>query len=90
MKGGEKMAEEKIIGKVTHYFNKINVAVIELTEDGLKKGEKIEIKGGDRDFEQEVDSMQVEHEEIEEAKKGDSVGMKVEEPVREGYIVYKL
>ena len=84
------MAEEKIIGKVTHYFNKINVAVIELTEDGLKKGEKIEIKGGDRDFEQEVDSMQVEHEEIEEAKKGDSVGMKVEEPVREGYIVYKL
>jgi len=89
------MAEEnknagELIGKVTHYFNKINVAVIELTEGGLKKGEKIEIKGGDRDFEQKVESMQVDHEEIEEAKKGDSVGMKVDEPVREGYIVYKI
>ncbi|MDZ7798761.1 MAG: hypothetical protein U5L76_04060 [Patescibacteria group bacterium] len=89
------MSEEKnnkgeLIGKVTHYFNKINVAVIELTEEGLKKGEKIRIQGGDREFEQKVESMQVEHEEIESAKKGHSVGTKVDEPVREGYIVYKI
>ena len=83
------MAEEKIIGKVTHYFNKIGVAVVELTEDGIKAGETIHFRGGEKDFEQKVDSMQVEHEEISEAKKGDSVGLKVDEPVHEGYIVYK-
>jgi len=96
-KGGGKMTEEKseekkekIIGRVTHYFNKIGVAVIELTEDDLKQGEVIHFKGGERDFEQKVESMQVEHKEIEEAKRGESIGLKVDEPVREGYIVYKV
>ena len=86
----EAKKNEKIIGRVTHFYNKIGVAVIELTEGGVKAGETLHFQGGERDFEQPVESMQVEHEEISEAKKGDSIGMKVNEPVREGYVVYKV
>lgn len=86
----EAQKEEKLLGKVSHFFNKISVAVIDLTEEGLKVGDKIHLKGGERDFEQTVGSMQVEHQDIQEAKKGDSVGLKVDEPVREGYEVYKV
>ncbi len=84
------MPEEEI-GKITHYFGKIGVAVLEL-EGTLRKGDKIHIVGGNgaRDFTQEVSSMQVEHENIAEAKKGDAIGLKVDEPVREGDKVYKV
>ena len=77
----------KQIGKVTHYFNKIGVGVIELSAD-LKAGDSIVISGHDREFEQAVSSMQVEHQEVTEAKKGDAVGMKVDEPVKDGDLVY--
>jgi len=86
------MADEqgKLIGKVTHYFGHIEVAVIDLS-DSLKVGETIRIVGGeDTDFEQEVKSMEMEHEKIDKAKKGNSVGLKVKEKVREGYKVYKI
>jgi len=84
------MAEEgKLIGKVTHYFSNIGVAVIELT-DTLKTGETIRIVGGETDFEQAVDSMEVDHKKVEKAKKGDGVGLKVSQKVREGYKVYKV
>ncbi|MDD2646680.1 MAG: hypothetical protein PHV78_00165 [Patescibacteria group bacterium] len=83
------MAEEKQIGKITHYFAKISVAVLELT-DSLKAGETIHIVGGGRDFTQIVDSMQVEHQTIEEAKAGDAVGMKVDQMVKPGDIVFKV
>ena len=82
--------EEKLIGKVTHFFNKISVAVLELTEDSLKVGETLHFKGGDRDFEQKVDSMQIEHKDVPEAKKGESFGLKVDKPVREGDQVFKV
>ena len=72
---------DKEIGKITHFFDKISVAVIEL-KAGLKKGDKIRIKGGTTDFEQVVGEMQVEHKSIEKAKKGEAVGMKVKEEVR--------
>jgi putative protease len=86
----EKKPEEKLIGKVTHYFDKIGVAVIAL-DDNLKVGDTIRIVGGlETDFEQEVKSMQMEHQPIEAAKKGDEVGLKVKEKVREGYKVYKV
>jgi putative protease len=85
----EEEIEGKPIGKVVHYFDKIQVAVIALS-DNLKVGEKIRIIGGETDFEQEVESMQVEHENIEKAKKGDEVGVKVSEVVRDGYRVYKI
>ena len=81
--------EGKLIGKVIHYFDKIQVAVIALTAP-LKVGDAIRIVGGDVDFEQAVDSMEVEHEKIDKAKKGDEVGMKVSEKVRDGYRVYKV
>ena len=82
--------EGKLIGKVVHYFDKIEVAVIVL-DAPLKTGDTIRIAGGEAtDFTQEVGSMEVEHEKIKSAKKGDEVGMKVKEKVREGYKVYKV
>ena len=77
----------KEIGKITHYFGKIGVGVVELTA-GLKVGDTIVITGHDKEFEQPVDSMQVEHEQVQEAKKGDAVGLKVSEPVKDGDVVY--
>ena len=85
------MAEEiegKPIGKITHYFSKIGVGVIELT-DVLNVGDTIRIVGGEADFNQDVDSMEVEHQKVDKAKAGDSVGLKVDQKVREGYSVYK-
>jgi len=85
----DKDIEGKPIGKIIHYFDHIKVAVIALT-DKLKAGETIRIIGGDTDFEQVVDSMEVEHEKIDKAKKGDEVGLKVSQKVRDGYRVYKV
>jgi putative protease len=83
------MKKEKIIGNVTHYFSNIEVAVIKLSSP-LKCGDSIRIIGGqETDFEQEVESMQVDHKEVKSGKKGDSVGIKVDEKVHEGYKVYK-
>lgn len=84
------MAEEKLIGKVTHYFTNIGVAVIEITSGGLSAGDKIRIKGATSDFEQTVDSMQIEHENVEKAKKGQSIGLKVDQQAREGDEVFKI
>lgn len=80
--------EEKLIGRITHYFNNIGVGVIEITEDKLKDGETIHLKGATTDFEQTVSSMQIEHENVQVAQAGQSVGLKTEQPVREGDQVY--
>ncbi len=81
---------EKLIGRVTHYFNKIGVAVIEITEDELNVGDTIHIKGHTTDFKQVVNSMQIEHKAVEKAKKGESIGMKVDSVVHEKDQVYKI
>jgi len=81
--------KKKLIGKITHFYPKINVAIVELS-DALKQGEKILIEDHEQSFEQAVDSMQVEHENIPSAKKGQSIGLKVMQPVKEGAKVYKL
>jgi len=83
------MAKEKI-GKVRHYFDKISVAVIELTGN-LKVGDTIEI-GNDEEnaFRQEVTSMEVDHNPVEEAKAGDEIGMKVNHPVKADVEVNKI
>jgi len=83
------MAEQKI-GVVTHYFGKIGVAALEVTEGELRVGDTIRIKGRTSDFTQSVDSMQVEHESVEVARKGDEVGLKAAEYVRENDAVYKV
>jgi translation elongation factor EF-1alpha len=81
--------EKKEIGKVSHYFGGPKVAALVLT-DTLKVGDRIAIQGHTTDFETVVESMQVEHEEIQEAKKGDNVGIKVPERAREHDVVYKI
>jgi putative protease len=84
----KKAVKEELIGKIVHYYDKINVGIIEVSKT-LEKGDKIHIKGTTTDFEEEVKSMQIEHEQIEKAKKGDIIGMTVKEKVREGDLVYK-
>lgn len=81
---------EKLIGVVTHYFNKIGVAVIEITDDELNIGDTIHIKGHTTDFKQVVNSIQIEHKPIEKAKKGESIGMKVDSVVHEKDQVFKV
>lgn len=80
---------KKPLGKITHFFDKISVAVIAL-DAGLKTGDKIKIGKNDDFFEQEVKSMQIEHEKIEKAKKGQEIGMKVKQAVRKGDLVFKV
>ncbi len=79
---------EKLIGRITHVFKKISVAVLDLTNGELNVGDTIHIKGHSTDFTQKVVSMQIEHETIEKAKKGDSIGLKLENPVHEHDEVY--
>lgn len=81
--------EEKELGTVTHYFTKIGVGIIKLS-DALKIGDTIHFKGHSSDFQQVVESMQVEHNNVQEAKAGDMVGLKVKEHVREHDLVYKV
>jgi len=81
--------EGKLIGRVTHYFSKIGVAVIELS-DTLRVDDTIRVVGGMIDFTQTVESMEIEHEKVQEAKAGDSIGLRINQKVREGYKVYKL
>lgn len=80
--------EEKLVGKITHYYGHIGVGIVELS-DSLKIGDEIHIKGKSTDFEQVVDSMQIEHKNVSEAKEGEVIGLKVKERVREGDEVYK-
>jgi putative protease len=83
------MAEQKI-GVVTHYFGKIGVAALKITNGELRVGDTIHVKGHTSDFTQTVDSMQVEHESVEVARTGDEVGMKTAEYVREHDAVLKV
>lgn len=78
----------KEIGKITHFFTKISVAVIELKAP-LSVGDKIRIVGPTTDFEQTVESMEIEHQNVKTAKAGQSIGLKVKEHVRETDTVYK-
>ena len=85
-----KRQDGKPIGQITHYFSNIEVCVIDLAAP-IKTGDVIRIIGGEEtDFNQPVSSMQIEHEKVKSAKKGDSVGLKVKEKVREGYKVFKV
>jgi translation elongation factor EF-1alpha len=80
---------EKRVAKVTHYWPKVGVAALKLY-DTLKVGDTIHIGGNTTDFKQAVDSMEIEHEAVEVAKKGQEVGLKVNERVRKGDRVYRV
>lgn len=82
------MADKKPLGKVVHYFDKAMVAVIKL-DSGLKAGDEVKFVKGDQEFGQVVESMQIEHESIKSAKKGQEVAIKVSQPAREGTLVFK-
>lgn len=81
--------EEKEVGKIIHYFGKISVGIIELT-DTLRVGDTIHIKGTHDDFTQKVDSIQIEHKQIQEARAGEDIGIKVKDIVHEHDKVYKV
>jgi putative protease len=90
MRGDNFVSEEELveIGRITHFFSKINVAVIELKAP-LKVGDTIVIKGPTTDSQQVVDSMQIEHQNVQAALAGQSIGMKVAQRVRETDAVFK-
>ena len=81
-------AAEERIGTITHFFSKISVGIIELSAP-LRVGETIHITGHTTDFVQVVTSMQVEHDQVQEGKPGDQVGIKVDAHAREGDQVYR-
>lgn len=81
------MLKDNPIGKVTHWYDKLGVAVIKLNK-ALKVGDQIKVKRGDQEFTDTVTSMQLEHESINAGKKGDEVAVKVSQPAKEGAEVY--
>lgn len=83
------MSEElQEVGRVSHFFTQISVAVIELTAT-VSVGDRILIKGPTTNLEQTIDSMEIEHEKVQKAGAGQSIGMKVKDRVRETDVVYK-
>jgi putative protease len=80
---------EKEIGAVTNYFSKIGVAVIQLSAP-LQLGDEIRIMGGERDFQQKVASLQVEHQPIEKGEAGQEIALKLDEKARPGDKVFKI
>lgn len=79
---------ETMIGRVTHYYPKVGVAVVVL-QDHLSAGDMIHITGPHEDFHQSVSSMEIDHEKITEAGKGDDIGIKVTRRVHTGDLVYR-
>ena len=77
------------VGRVSHFFTKISVAVIELTAT-VSVGDRILIKGPTTNLEQMIDSMEIEHEKVQKAGAGQSIGLKVRDRVRETDVVYKI
>ena len=90
IKGLVCLSEENIVevGRITHFFSKISVAVVELTAP-LSVGDRILVKGPSTDFEQAVESMQIEHKNIQRAEAGQSIGLKLAQRVKERDAVYK-
>jgi len=80
-------AQEREIGKITHYFPKISVGIIELTGP-LKVGDTVHVFGATCNFNQTVGSMQIEHQQVQQAKVGDVIGIKVDQRVHEGDKVF--
>jgi hypothetical protein len=84
------LGEEEVvqIGHITHFFSKISVAIVELTAP-LAVGDHVLVKGPATDFEQVVDSMQIEHQNVQRAETGQSIGLKTVQHVKEKDVVYK-
>ncbi|MDQ7792810.1 MAG: hypothetical protein RDU89_00155 [bacterium] len=80
---------EREVGRVVHFFDRIAVAVVELTQ-GLERGDQVAFRGPRTDFQQQVDSMQIDHQEVARGKKGEQIALKVRERARKGDRVYRV
>ena len=80
---------KKLVGRIKHYFDKIGVAVIELS-DTLDEGESISIEGHETNVQQPASSMQIDKQPVQHAHKGQAIGLKVEGKVKEGDKVFKI
>ena len=89
MAGGIPMSEEQV-AVIVKFFTKPSVAALEVTSGSIKKGDMLRYKGHTTDFTEEVVSMQIDNEVVDEAKVGDLIGIKVKERVRENDKVYKV
>lgn len=83
------MISKKEVGSVFKFFDKISVAAVEVTSDCLEIGDIIYIKGNETDFNQEIESMQIDGKEVDEVPAGKSAGIKVKEKVKPGDKIYK-
>ncbi len=81
---------EKEVGVIVKFFAKPSVAALQVKDGSIKKGDILRFKGHTTDFTQEVGSMEIENQPVEEAVPGDLVGIKVKERVRENDIVYQV
>lgn len=81
--------DQDLVGTVTHYYDKLGVAIIKLNKK-LKLGDRIKFVKGDNAFEQIVNSMQIEHLVLEEGKAGQEIGVKVDQETKEGTMVYLM
>jgi len=81
------LADKDKVGKVIHYYDKIGVAVIKL-EKALKVGDSVKFVHGEDEFEQNIESMQLEHEQVQSGKKGEEVAVKVDRETKSGTLVY--
>jgi putative protease len=75
------------LGVITHYYSKLGVGIIKLDKE-LKVGDEIQIKGHTSDFKQKIEELQLDHKNIDVAKKGQEVGVKLSQKVRDGDIVF--
>ena len=82
--------DETKIGTVTHYYNHLHVAGVAITDGELHKGDTIHVKGNTSDFEQKVESMEIDNEAVEVAKLGDQIGLVVIEYTRKHDTIYKV
>ena len=80
---------KELIGKITNYYDKIGVAVLELTAD-LKEGDKIRIEKDGEGFEQVASSMQIDKDNIKEAKAGQAIGIRLDKPVKGTWEVFRV
>jgi len=83
------MDKKDLVGKVIHYYDKIGVAVIKL-QKSLKVGDKVKFEKKDKPFEQIIESMQLEHEQVASGKKGEEIAVKVNQVAKDGVGVYKM
>ncbi len=86
----KKIAPELYVGEITHYFQKISVVVVKVTEHPILIGDLIHVKGSSSDFTQKVVSLQVESKDVRFARKGELVGLQVSQPAKPGDKIYKI